>query len=405
MLSAQARPLIAATVPILREHGLAITRHFYQRMLGEHPELKNLFNQGNQAGGEQQQALAGAVYAYAANIDRPEVLAPVLERIAHKHASLGITPAQYTIVGKHLLASIGEVLGDAVTPAIAAAWDEAYWLLAVELIAREARLYHAASLTPDSHWQQLKVVARQPQGELAESFTLAREDGQPLPAFRPGQYVSVALNLPAGGLRQIRQYSLSGAPGDANWQITVKREGGNEARPAGAVSNLLLDTVKRGDLLDVGPAFGDFVLDEAETGPVVLISAGVGVTPMVSMLHSLSRAQQHRPVVFVHAARNGRQHVLRDAVAELAERHPGVEQIVFYEAPHADDRDGVDYDHKGRMALETIREAVILPDASYYLCGPLPFMREQRRALMDCGVDVERIRYEVFGPDLLAGMA
>ena len=195
MLSTTARPLIEATVPVLLAHGEAITRHFYQRMFTHHPELKNLFNLGNQASGNQAQALAGAVYAFAAHMDRPQTLAPVLDRIAHKHVSLGITPAQYTIVGRHLLASLGEVLGAAITPDIAAAWDEVYWLMATELVAREARLYQTLHWQAGQAWPEVTVVQREAASADTVALTLQALPGQTLPDFVPGQYLSVAVPI------------------------------------------------------------------------------------------------------------------------------------------------------------------------------------------------------------------
>lgn len=134
MLSISAKPYIEASVPVLRQHGLAITTLFYKNMFNAHPELKNLFNMGNQANGSQQQSLAAAVFAYAANIENSAALAPVIERIVHKHVSVGIKPEHYPIVGKHLIGAIKGVLEDAATPELLAAWEEAYGLLADSLI-------------------------------------------------------------------------------------------------------------------------------------------------------------------------------------------------------------------------------------------------------------------------------
>ncbi|KAG1245356.1 hypothetical protein G6F65_021275 [Rhizopus arrhizus] len=141
MLSPQIRALVKATAPVLKTHGVALTRHFYARMFDHNPELKHVFNQAHQAGGQQQLALAGAVTAYAEHIDDPSVLMPVVTRIVHKHVSLGIRPEHYAIVGKHLLASIREVLGEAATDELVDAWGAAYGQLADLLIAEEARLY------------------------------------------------------------------------------------------------------------------------------------------------------------------------------------------------------------------------------------------------------------------------
>ena len=148
MLSAASRPYIDASVPVLREHGLAITKAFYQNLFISHPQLHNIFNAGNQASGVQQQSLASAVFAYAANIDNPSALAPVISRIVHKHVSLGVTAEHYPIVGEHLLGAIKQVLGDAATPELIAAWAEAYGILADALINEEKRLYQQAGINP-----------------------------------------------------------------------------------------------------------------------------------------------------------------------------------------------------------------------------------------------------------------
>lgn len=393
MLSTTARPLIEATVPVLLANGEAITRHFYGRMFGAHPELKNLFNLGNQATGDQAQALAGAVYAFAAHMDKPAVIGPVLDRIAHKHVSLGITPAQYTIVGRHLLSAIGEVLGDAVTADIAAAWDEVYWLMATELVAREARLYQERDWQAGQDWPQLEVVARDVASADTVAITLKPADGSPLPAFVPGQYLSVAIPVPEAGLTQVRQYSLSDAPCDDTWRITVKRVAAGDATPAGVVSNRLHDAIRVGDTLRAGPPAGDFQLRDGDH-PVVLISAGVGITPMVSMLRHLALTRPARPVVFAHAtqdiSRYAHQHEVETSLANLDEGR----YHLWLEAPAAHDTHAL----PGRMDLGRIE--ALPADGDFYLCGPLPFMQTQRRWLLGAGIPRERIHYEVFGPDL-----
>lgn len=393
MLSTTARPLIEATVPVLLANGEAITRHFYGRMFGAHPELKNLFNLGNQATGDQAQALAGAVYAFAAHMDKPAVIGPVLDRIAHKHVSLGITPAQYTIVGRHLLAAIGEVLGDAITADIAAAWDEVYWLMATELVAREARLYQERDWQAGQDWPQLEVVARDMASADTVAITLKSADGTPLPSFVPGQYLSVVIPVPEAGLTQVRQYSLSDAPGDDTWRITVKRVTAGDATPAGVVSNRLHDAIRVGDTLRAGPPAGDFQLRDGDH-PVVLISAGVGITPMVSMLRHLALTRPARPVVFAHAtqdiSRYSHQHEVETSLAHLDEGR----YHLWLEAPAAHDTHAL----PGRMDLSRIE--ALPADGDFYLCGPLPFMQAQRRWLLGAGIPRERIHYEVFGPDL-----
>ena len=210
---------------MLKTHGVALTRHFYARMFEHNPELKHIFNQGHQAGGEQQQALAGAVAAYAEQIDDPSVLAPVVTRIVHKHVSLGVRPEHYPIVGKHLLASIREVLGEAATDELVDASAAAYGQLADLLIAEEARLYADSAAKPGgwTGWRAFRVARREAESSEITSFYLEPADGGQVPGYQPGQYVSVRLYVPELGLMQPRQYSLSDAPGQGRLRISVKR--------------------------------------------------------------------------------------------------------------------------------------------------------------------------------------
>ena len=402
MLSAASRPYFDASVPVLREHGLAITTHFYREMFADRPELTQLFNMGNQANGSQQQSLASAVFAYAANIDNGAALAPVVERIVHKHAAVGLTPSHYPIVGRHLLGAIGAVLGEAATPELLAAWDEAYWLLAGELIAAEARLYHSTGVTP-GELAPVRVVRREAQGDNVVALTLAAADGKPLRDFKPGQYISVEARLDDGH-RQLRQYSLSAERGLPTWRISVKREDGDHQTPAGAVSNWLHANAQEGTELAVSAPFGDFAPALEGSRPLVLLSAGIGITPMVSVLRTLATEQPGRPVLFAHAARCGRHHAHRADLQWARERMPQLHTHISYENPEPADQVGRDYDHAGTMPVAALLEAPATQrfmDGRFYMCGPLGFMQAQRHALISAGVPVGHIHREVFGPDLL----
>ena len=399
MLSPQIRALVKGTAPVLKTHGVALTKHFYARMFRHNPELKHVFNQGHQAGGEQQQALAGAVAAYAEHIDDPSVLMPVVTRIVHKHVSLGIRPEHYQIVGKHLLASISEVLGEAATDELIAAWAAAYGQLADLLIAEEARLYAESAAKPGgwTGWRAFRVVGKQRESAEITSFYLAPADGGEVPAYRPGQYVSVRVFVPELGLMQPRQYSLSDAPGQDRLRISVKREAGGADTPAGRVSNALHDRLEEGGVLDVAPPQGDFYLREEGNAPVVLLSGGVGLTPMVSILNHLVGLNDERQIRFVHGCRNNSVHALRDHVNDIAAERANVRKAVFYEEVGHGDQPGRDYDYAGRVDLNAIRDEVIVPGADYYLCGPAAFMRAQREALTGLGVPADRIHAEAFG--------
>ncbi|AYB52911.1 globin domain-containing protein [Ralstonia solanacearum] len=397
MLSEQSKPLIDASVPVLREHGLTITQTFYRNMFASHPELTNLFNMGNQANGSQQQSLASAVFAYAANHGNNAALAPVVGRIVHKHAAVGIRPSHYPIVGRHLLGAIAEVLGDAATPALLAAWDEAYWLLAAELIAAEARLYAHMQSGPD-HRQPVRIIERRQQAEDVVSFTLEAVGGTTLADFLPGQYISVQVELAPGVLQQ-RQYSLSDAPNGRTWRISVKRDAGEAGRPAGTVSNWLHENARQGEVLLVSQPYGDFVPQLATDNPIVLMSAGVGITPMIAALNTLAGQNVARKVVFSHASRTASHVAHTDDLERAARVLPDFEAHVFLESGEAAafaSRPA----QPGRMTVDAFLDGKVA-DADFYLCGPLPFMQAQRAALLAGGVPAARIHREVFGPDLL----
>ncbi len=214
-LSPESKEVIQATLPAVGAAIGDITPLFYKKMFAAHPELeRDLFNRGNQQQGEQQKALAGSIAAFATlQLDPdPARVEAILSRIAHKHASLGIKPDEYWIVHKHLFEAIVEVLGEAVTPEVAAAWDEVYWLMANTLIKLEDDLYKSAGVAPGDVWRTVRVADRIHQSADTVSFVLTSLDGAPLPGFRAGQYLSVGGVKLADGARQIRQYSLSSAP-------------------------------------------------------------------------------------------------------------------------------------------------------------------------------------------------
>ncbi|MFU0440986.1 globin domain-containing protein [Streptomyces sp. BG2AG] len=393
MLSDRSTATVRATLPAVGAAIGDIADLFYKKLFDAHPELlRDLFNRGNQASGDQRKALAGSIAAFATALvehpgTRPDVM---LNRIAHKHASLGVTPEQYEVVHTHLFAAIVDVLGDAVTPEVAAAWDEVYWLMANALISIEARLYAQQGVVAGDVWREWEVAARIEETEDVTTFHLRPEDGGDTPAFRPGQYVSVQVEL-ADGARQIRQYSLSSAPGSRLRSITVKRVRGEET-PEGEVSRHLHEHTRSGDRLRVSVPYGDLVLDHLDA-PLLLASAGIGCTPMLSMLEYLAEEGHDRPVTVVHGDRSPADHALRAHHTRLTEKLPEAEPHFWYESPDAG--------HPAhRTGLVDLNGITVLPGTHAYLCGPLPFMRTIRTQLLDAGVRPADIHYEVFGPDL-----
>jgi nitric oxide dioxygenase len=403
MLTQKSKDIVKATVPVLADHGYEIVKCFYSRLLESHPDLKNIFNMAHQEQGQQQQSLARAVYAYAEHIDDPSSLMAVLKNIANKHASLGVRPEHYPVVGQYLLAAIKEVLGNAATDEIISAWAQAYGNLADLLMGMESGLYEksAANLGGWTGWRTFVVREKRPESNVITSFIMEPSDGGPVENFEPGQYVSIAIEVPTLGLQQIRQYSLSDMPNGRSYRISVKREAGGGAQPPGYVSCLLHDHVNVGDEVRLAAPYGTFHIDVNAKTPIVLISGGVGLTPMISMLKRAIQDPQ-RQVVFIHGARNSGVQAMRNRLRDTAKTHSNFGLIVFYDAPLPQDVKGVDYDALGRVDVNSIKDAILLPDADYYICGPIPFMRLQHDALRALGIHEARIHYEVFGPDLFA---
>ncbi|MGJ7440358.1 FAD-binding oxidoreductase [Aquipuribacter sp. MA13-6] len=394
MLTQQTRAVVEATLPAVADNIEEIARRFYAHMFDARPELMDgLFNRGNQAQGAQQVALAGSVAAFATAALQNQLPEQLLMRISHKHASLGLRPDQYQVVHDHLFWAIADVLGDAVTPEVAAGWEEVYWLMAELLTSQERGLYSARGVRPETVWRDWEVVEKRRETDDVVTFLVRRKDDRLVKTSLPGQYVSVKMLMP-DGVHQPRQYSLTRADDGEHRQFTVKRVHG-AGLPDGEVSNLLHDSVGVGDTVTLSVPFGNVVLDDSGR-PLVFISAGMGISPMAGMLSHLVSAGSSLPILLLHADSDEGSFALRDQVlADVQELQDASVHVWFENA--AETTLAVDGVHAGFLDLN---EAPLPESAIFYLCGPLPFMQAVRTALLDRGVIAHDIQYEVFGPDL-----
>lgn len=385
MLSQQTIDIVKSTVPVLEQHGKTITTVFYKNMFEAHPELLNIFNHANQSRGRQQTALANTVLAAAKYIDNLEVIVPAVVQIAHKHRGLDVRPEHYPIVGHHLLGAIKEVLGDAATPEILNAWGEAYGVIADAFIGVEKNMYEQAANT-ENGWDGFKdfVVAKKvEESDVITSFYLKPADGKGVPGYKPGQYLTVRVTIPGEQYQMIRQYSLSRAPQEEMFRISVKRE--DECNPEGKVSTFLHRSVNVGDIVEASVPAGDFFLDTKAATPVTLISGGVGLTPMLAMFDFITSNQPERKAAFIHSARNPQLQAFDGDLREMAAGNDNATCSVRYS------------DSEGFLDRDFLRSRVI-EGSDIYLCGPAPFMNAMIHELRAIGVPVEKIHYEFFGP-------
>ncbi len=239
--------------------------------------------------------------------------------------------------------------------------------------------------------RSLRVVEKIKESEDVTSFVFEARDGGPLARYSSGQHLPIELQVDGieGAVR--RTYSLSGPPSADRYRISVKRE------PKGLASRHLHDNVGPGEIVDSRVPAGDFLIESSER-PMVFVSAGVGITPLLSMLYDLAEENSSRPVWFIHGARDGKHHPFANEVRGLARRKQNICLHIRYSRPVEEDKAGKDYDSVGRVDISLLRDLVDRSDAHYYLCGPTAFMAQLQTDLESIGVPANQVHTESFGP-------
>lgn len=411
-LTYQETKIVKTTIPVLQEHGEELASFFYKTMLSDHPELNNYFNRVNQENGRQPRALTSLILHYATNISFISEIVPKLERVCQKHCSLGIQPDHYEIVGKYLIAAFGHILGPAMTQSVHNAWVKAYWTLARMLIGREVQLYK--DFDKWTSYRKFKVTHKVDETEDIVSFHLAPADGKKLPGFLPGQYVTVQVHVPEIGYRQSRQYALSDAPRPDHYRISIKRDEGaaysNSVSTAyfnpGIVSNYLIDAISSGDLIDISHPAGEFYLDtkNGSSVPLVLISAGVGMAPLMSILNTVALTQPKREVSWIHGSRKSVP--FEDHLEYLQKQMPRFQKCLFKTDIAAAPLAGLKkqpYDFRVDLAQVDQTDLFLGHGGTeYYICGPEQFMMEMNDYLKSEGVPDVRIKFGLLSTGDLA---
>lgn len=425
-LSPKTIQIIKATSPVIADKGYAITSCMYKHMLSGNAQVRELFNPTHQVVlpgdkvANQPHALAASVAAYAANIDSTSrcvylpvadtrqtaahtnalfqfqidlgALSGAIENIAQKHVSLHILPEHYPIVGANLLNAIKETLGDAATPEIMDAWEEGYGFLADVLIKRELELRETLAQAPGgwTGWRPFIVSKKVQESSEIISFHLKPQDGQPIVSYEPGQYVG--LRFETDEFTTQRNYSLSSAPGHDEYRITVKKHGPIASGcPMGKVSSFLHDKVTEGDVLRMSVPCGDFTLKLDHDKPIVLISGGVGITPLASMLEYMVEKKVTNRIEMINACRSPETQALRESFEQFARENDNLALHTLY----SERTDGCPY---GRLSESYLESVLASKDAHFYFCGPPSFMRSVNNILGGWGVPKDQIHFEFFGP-------
>lgn len=394
MASAETIAIVKATVPVLEEQGTAITSVFYQNMFVEHPELLDIFNKTNQKLGRQQTALATTVLAAAKHLEHLAVLLPQVTEISHKHRALQILPEHYPIVGKHLIGAIKQVLGEAANDDIIEAWTEAYDEIAGVFIELEKVMYKEAMWQGFASFKVIEKVAAAT--DIAAFTVLPVNDNQDVSqsidlgqlTLTAGQYITVKTDPKNSDHLALRHYSLNSASTDKGIQFAVKRD--NRDGHSGLVSNYLHDELQVGETILLSAPAGDFALNKAlihqNKTPLVLISAGVGITPILAMLEAQVTANPQRPIIWAYACQNEQHHGFKAQVNNYLAAAQQVDKNIFYF-------------EEGQL-LEESYLATLPKPADIYVCGSMPFMESMINGLNTLQHSVDSVHYEPFGPKM-----
>ncbi len=366
-----------------------MTKKFYPLLFTRNPSIKSFFNREHVRNGTLPRAVTASIIEYANNIDNLDAIKPLINDIAEKHASLNIKPVQYSIVIKCMLEVIGNALGTKGTHAVKRAWEEALDNLANIIIEAETRKYEE-TLAKEGGWKGFKkftITNKENESAMITSFYLEPTDGKTIVIGKAGQYINMMLDVPERGT-VFRNYSLSSSPNSNYYRISVKRE------ESGLVSNYLHDMLSEGDKIKLSPPYGSLYLNETDK-PAVLISGGVGITPMMSILQDAVKQQLTRQIYFIHGARNRNAHAFKDDVVTLTADHDNVNHHFFYSRNSVKSADT----EPGRITMSSVKEiANHRKDVEFYLCGPAQMMKDLYRELINWEVNPDNIAYEYFGP-------
>lgn len=380
MLSENTKSIVKQTVPVLEQYGNEITKVFYTKLFEAHPALLNIFNKTNQAQGRQQTALAQTVLAAAKHIDHLEAIVPNVNQIAHKHRALQVKPEHYPIVGEFLLKAIKEVLGEAATPEIMNAWEEAYGEIANVFIQMEKEKYEKAAW---EGFKLFKITNIENQGLEMKSFEVMSIEDIDMPKLVAGQYITIRIKPENESNLSLRHYSLHSVKDDGKLRFAVKKEGHGKTK--GIVSHELHQNLSIGDEIEISAPAGDFKIASDDNKKLLLLSSGAGITPMLAMLEESSI--QGRDIHFVHVSENEESIPFQNEIDAIDQQYDNV--AVTYHLR----------EQNGYLTADALKPWID-GKTDIYLCGGILFMESMFEELEKINISQQNVYFEPFGPKM-----
>ena len=425
-VSLEHRAALTATLPLMAIHIQEIAVSFYHTLFLEYPSFKNMFNHSALVR-LQPDAIAAAIYSYITNMDDVTRIESVLEKVSHKHASLGVKTEHFDIYRDGLLRAFRRVLGaDIFTPDVSSAYSAAYDNLAGILCRRQQTII--AEQQVKSHgwegWRDMRIVKRVEECDDVCSLYLKPQDGGNLPLFLPGQYISLRVSIPDTDTFQTRQFSLIDPPShhggqDTTYRVAIQKFQNCQPEHHVFIGTTIYETCHKDDAISVSQPTGNFHLDVEdidELTPIVLISAGAGMTSLMSISQSLiqqstsihetlsnhvSGTTQQRSITWIHSARNSKHNPFVSQLLSIPETHNNLQTLIYHTQPLESEKLGNDYDVQGRMNLldfdNNQRQRLLHVDNSqtlYYVCGSDRFMLKVSEGLDQMGIDFARQKLE-----------
>lgn len=397
---------ITETLPSIHAQSLAIVHSAYRRLLRD-PRLRAALDPDDPHAGMQSASLAQALIAYAHSLNSPSDFLPTARYVASRYPNLDLDPDQRAAIADAIIESIHDHLDAAAVPAAPAAWAVAIRALSAMFTETAART-NAQTSAPPSEWtgfRRFELKLSLPECATMTSFYLAPTDGARLPPFRPGQFLTLKLDVPGHG-PVISRYPLSsGAVQSDYYRISFEQagetdDGRTEHHAARYLQQHANDTI----VLDVAAPAGPFTLPRGQQ-PLILIAGDMGIAPLLSMLETVAVTQPNRPVRLIHTVRNRSEHAFGLEVRHFVQKLTDGQAYIFYETVDSAATLGRDYDFVGSADPAWIVQTCDMPEARYAVCGPSGFLQTMIQGLMTHAIAAERISYGSFGANQIAPRA